>query len=94
MHVINSNADATAHLGKCKRYSQKEKKHIDVPQPYCFGTYNKYMGGVDLLDRFISQYRPTISARKWYWPLYKNFLVMAVVAAWRVYLKLFPSATR
>ena len=49
-----------------KRYSQREKKKIDCPQPFCFYQYNQGMGGVDLLDRFISQYRPTIYGKKWY----------------------------
>ena len=48
-----------------KRYSQREKKKISCVQPFCFYQYNQGMGGVDLLDRFISQYRPIIQAKKW-----------------------------
>ena len=43
-----------------KRYSQREKKKISCVQPFWFYQYNQGMGGVDVLDRFISQYRPTI----------------------------------
>ena len=47
-----------------KHYSQREKKKISCVQPFSFYQYNQGMGGVDLLDRFISQYRPTIQAKK------------------------------
>ena len=44
------------------------------------------MGGVDLLDRFISQSRPTIQAKEWYWPLFVNCIEMLTVAAWRLHV--------
>lgn len=44
------------------------------------------MGGVDLLDRFISMYRPTIQGKKWYWPLFLNCISMVTVAAWRLHV--------
>ena len=48
-----------------KRYSQREKNKISYVQPFCFYQYYQGMRGVDLLVRFISQYRPTIQAEKW-----------------------------
>ena len=36
---------------KVKRYSQKAKKIIDIPQPKVVHVYNRYMGGVDRLDQ-------------------------------------------
>ena len=48
-------------------------------------SYNKYMGGVDLLDRFLSEYRPQLHSKKWWWCLFANFLNMSVVAAWRLH---------
>ena len=44
------------------------------------------MGGIDLLDRLISQYRPTIQAKKWYWPLFVNCIEILTVVAWRLYV--------
>lgn len=44
------------------------------------------MGGVDLLDRFLSQYRPTIQGKKWYWPLFLNCIGLISVAAWRLHV--------
>ena len=69
-----------------KRYSQSDKKKIDCVLPFCFYQYNQGMVGADLLDRFISQYRPTIQAKKWYWPLFINCIEMLTVAAWRLHV--------
>ena len=44
------------------------------------------MGGVDLLNKFISQNRLTFQAKKWYWPLFVNCIEMLTVAAWRLHL--------
>ncbi len=43
------------------------------------------MGGVDLLDRLCSSYRPMIRGKKWYWPLFLNIINASIVAAWKVY---------
>ena len=69
-----------------KHYSQREKNKISCVQPFCFYHYNLDMGDVDLLDRFISQYRPTVQAKKWYWPLFVNCIEMLTVAAWRLHV--------
>ena len=66
-----------------KRYCRREWKKINCVQPFCFYLCNQAMEGVDLLDRFISQYRPTIQGKKWYWPLFLNCVQMITVAAWR-----------
>ena len=71
-----------------KRYSQREKKQISCVQPFWFYQYNQGMGGVDLLDRFISQYRPTIQAKKWYWQLFINCIEMLTAAVWRLHVTL------
>ena len=71
-------------MAKC--YSQRDKKKIHCVQPFCFYQYNQGMGGVDLLDRFISQYGPTIQAKKWCWQLFVNCLEMLTMAAWRLHV--------
>ena len=71
---------------KVKLFIQRDKKRIDCVQPFCFYLYNQGMGGVDLLDRFISQYQPSIQAKKWYWPLFLNCIEMLTVAAWRLHV--------
>ena len=41
------------------------------------------MGGVDLTNRFVMDYQPSINGKKWYWCHFKNFLGLCRVAAWR-----------
>ena len=48
------------------------------------------MGGVDLLDRLLGLYRPSIRAKKWWWPLFSNIVNLSVIAAWRFYGNLHP----
>ena len=67
-----------------KRYSQREKKKISCVQQFCFYQYNQGMGGVDLHDRFISQYRPAVQTKKWCWSLFVNCIEMLAVDAWRL----------
>ena len=69
-----------------KRYSHREKKTISCVQPFCFYQHNQGMGGVDLLDRFISQYRPTIQTKKRYWSLFVNCIEMLTVVSWRLHV--------
>ncbi len=40
------------------------------------------MGGVDLLDRMLGSYRPTLCNKKWWRNLFVNALNMAVAASW------------
>jgi hypothetical protein len=40
------------------------------------------MGGVDLFDRLLGAYRPSIKGKKRWWPLFTNALNVSVVAAW------------
>ena len=44
------------------------------------------MGGVDLLDRFKSQYSPTVVGKNWYWSLFFKCVSMATRAAWRIHV--------
>ena len=57
-----------------KRYGKKEKKFIKVQCRAAIASYNKYMGGVDLLDAFLSYYQKNIQSKKWYnWLLWHFF---------------------
>jgi len=51
-----------------KRYS-REKKRVDLQQPNLIHRYNSGMGGVDLLDKMLSSYRPQLRSKKWWWNL-------------------------
>ena len=68
---------------KARRRTKGEVK--EVQQPNLIRSYNQGMGGVDLLDRLSSTYRPEIRGKKWYWPLFVNILIIYVIAAWKLY---------
>ncbi|XP_041364180.1 piggyBac transposable element-derived protein 3-like [Gigantopelta aegis] len=46
------------------------------------------MGGVDLFGRYLSDYRPSIRGKKWYFPFFTNALNVCATAAWRVHKEL------
>ncbi|KAF2887039.1 hypothetical protein ILUMI_19134 [Ignelater luminosus] len=43
-------------LGEVRRYSQTQKKNIQVSRPLFVSKYNWFMGGTDLMDEKISRY--------------------------------------
>ncbi|XP_036336238.1 piggyBac transposable element-derived protein 3-like [Rhagoletis pomonella] len=59
-------------LRHVKRYDRKGKKMITVRQPLLIHEYNHRMGGVDLFDNAMNNYRIKIRGKKWYWPLLTN----------------------
>nr|CAI5820632.1 unnamed protein product [Callosobruchus analis] len=52
-----------------RRYSAAEKKYILVEMPHAIQQYNNHMGGTDLMDRNISNYRPQLRNNKWWWQI-------------------------
>lgn len=46
------------------RYSRTQKKKVLVPQPRLIEQYNSKMGGVDLCDNFVANYRIRIRGKK------------------------------
>ncbi|KAJ8868112.1 hypothetical protein PR048_031921 [Dryococelus australis] len=51
-----SNEHGVQPVQYANRYSSKEKKSLQVTQPNVIHRYNKFMGGVDLLDNKILNY--------------------------------------
>lgn len=80
-----SNAIGAKPEQSVKRYSQKEKKSIQITQPYVIKKYNSNMGGVDRCDENISLYRISIRGKKWYFPLVSHGIDMMVHNAWRIH---------
>lgn len=83
--LVLSNFESVMPTKMVQRWSKKEKRVKEVPMPKMISSYNSYMGGVDILDRFMSDYRPRLRSKKWWWCLFANQLNMAVVAGWRVH---------
>ena len=73
------------------RYVKPNPNH-SVVQPHIIHQYNIGMGGVDVMDRLLSSYRPMLRGKKWWWPLFLNAIKMSLVAAWKVYHHLHAGA--
>lgn len=83
--TVASNCESVQPLVPVKRYNRKEKRDTSIPQPNMIAKYNKYMGGVDLHDNAIANYRINIRGKKWWWPLFINMLDSSVANAWKLH---------
>lgn len=72
-------------LTSAKRYDRKAKKEVAIPQPAVISCYNKHMGGVDLHDNGVANYRIRVMGKKWWWPPFINALDSSLVNAWKLY---------
>ena len=70
--------------GAILREKKENVKKNDFPHLHYFMRYNQGMSGVDLLDCFVTQYRPTNQAKKWCHPVFLNYINMVCIAAWRL----------
>lgn len=68
-----------------KRFDRKLAAQTEVTCPRAVITYNKFMGGVDLLDGLVSYYRIKIRSKKFYHRIIFHFIDMAVVNSWLMY---------
>ncbi|KAK9737095.1 Transposase IS4 [Popillia japonica] len=55
--TVATNNGVVHPLVSVKRYNRKMKKELSVPQPNVIHEYNRNMGGVDLLDNGVANYR-------------------------------------
>jgi len=83
--TLASNFQSTHPLLTAKRFSRSERKVVSVPQPNLIAAYNTNMGGVDMLDNFVAKYRITVKGKKWWWPLFINFIDVAISNAWNLH---------
>lgn len=51
-------------IASAKRYDKKAKTEVSIPQPVVISTYNKYMGGVNLHDNGVANYRIRVMGKK------------------------------
>lgn len=84
--TMMTNFDSIEPLSRVKRWCKEEKEKVDVPQPYLFAGYNSGMGGVDLLDQAVNNYRVSVQGKKWWWPLWTHLLNITVVNAWKLHV--------
>lgn len=69
-------------VGVARRYVHAVGKKMDISRPNVVKMYNRNMGGVDLMDRHISNYRICIRGKKLYMPVVLWMLDVAVTNAW------------
>lgn len=77
-------------VGSATRWSREKKTKIQVPQPTLFSSYNKGMGGVDIMDQNVAAYRTRMRQRKWWWPIFVYLFDVSVSNAWILNKKLLP----
>ena len=85
--TVASNCQTHTPVHEVRRHVKGQPVN-NFQQPH---AYNQGMGGVDLMDRMLASYRPSIRGKKWYWPLFTNALNMLVVAAWWIHCKIAES---
>ena len=83
--TLASNFDFVEPPVPVKRFSRKERQLITVKQPRLISAYNASMGGVDSLDNFVSAYRISVKAKKWWWPYFVNYIDISLTNAWRIH---------
>ena len=81
-----------------RRWDKKAKEYINIERPAVVQEYNRFMGGIDLLDSLLAKYKYRMKSKRWYMYLFWNSLMMAVVNSWLLYrrdchLLLLPKAS-
>ena len=82
--VVGSNCIGVDPIDFAKRWNGSLKEFVDVERPHLITKYNQHMGGTDLMDQSLSNYRPRIRNRKWYWPIWLFLLQTSCFNAWRL----------
>ena len=77
---------------KVKRYSHNKKKRIDILQPNVVNVYNRFMGEVDRMDQNTSTYMIHLRSKKWWWPLFRFCVDVAINNAFQLYRLRKPDA--
>ena len=83
--TVGSNFTGVEPVGNVSRFSRSERKDVLVKQPKLITDYNKFMGGVDLADNMVSNYRIRVRSKKWWWPIFSNYVDVSMVNAWRLW---------
>lgn len=68
-----------------ERWNKKEKRVETIRCPQAIHEYNRYMGGVDLMDSSFGRYHIVTKTRKWTTRLAYHLLDMAMINAWILY---------
>ena len=55
---------------KVRRWDKASKSYGEIDRPFMVDQYNRSLGGVDLLDAFVAQYRFQLRSERWYMYLF------------------------
>ena len=69
----------------CKRWSKKDRAHIQVTRPHLVKQCNTNMAGVDMLDRVLCKYAMRGRTRKWTVRVMHHFVDFVIAACWIEY---------
>lgn len=72
-------------LGEVRRLDKASKSYIQVERPAIIEQYNKFMGGIDLLDSLTSLYKQKIKSRIWYMYIFWHTIMIRAVNSWLWY---------
>ncbi|XP_046684702.1 piggyBac transposable element-derived protein 4-like [Homalodisca vitripennis] len=82
---LASTFESACPINTVQRFDSKGREQIDVTCPKIVTTYNKFMGGVDLLDGLISYYRINLRSRKFYLRFFFHFVDVSIVNGWLLF---------
>jgi len=83
--TVASTYCGAAPISKAKRFSRADRQRIDIPQPQVVKVYNMGMGGVDRLDQNLAAYMVNHRSKKWWWPVFRFCVDVAVNNAFQLY---------
>lgn len=83
--TVLSSFDSVEPMKSVKWYDKEEKKLIEVQCSAAIANRNKNMGGVDLLDAFLSYYQINVRFKKLYHRLLRHFFPLAPIQGWILY---------
>nr|XP_037877072.1 piggyBac transposable element-derived protein 3-like [Bombyx mori] len=83
--LVASNCTSADDTTFVQRWNKNISAFTDVTAPKIIANYNRYMGGVDILDQSMEYYRTFMKTRKWTLKVILHFFDLALCNAWRLY---------
>ena len=72
-------------MKRARRYIKDRSCRVEIDQTNAISFYNKTMGGVDTMDQNTGAYMINIRNKKWWWPLFRFCVDLAVSNAFQLY---------
>ena len=72
-------------IKKAQQYSKAEKKRVEITQSNVVAEYNYGMGGINRFDQNIAAYMITQRSKKWWRPVFRFCVDLAVQNAYQIY---------